>query len=94
MIHELKCNSRYFQEIRKGTKKFEVRKNDRDFLVGDYLALNEVDGNGDYTDESIMAKITYILSDPEYCKESYIIMSLDDRIMILEEGENEDNYTR
>lgn len=94
MIHELKCNRRYFEEIKKETKKFEVRKNDRKFSIGDLLALNEVNDEGEYTNESIIAKITYILSDPEYCKEGYIIMSLEDRIIISKKGENEVNYAR
>lgn len=42
MIHQLKCEAKYFEELCFGTKTFEVRKNDRDFHVGDYLALNEL----------------------------------------------------
>lgn len=41
MIHQLKCEAKYFEEICSGQKTFEVRKNDRNFHVGDYLALNE-----------------------------------------------------
>lgn len=42
MIHQLKIDSQYFSKIIKGEKTFEVRKNDRDFHVGDYLGLNEI----------------------------------------------------
>lgn len=42
MIHQLKCEAKYFEELCSGAKTFEVRKNDRDFHVGDYLALNEL----------------------------------------------------
>lgn len=42
MIHQLKTESKYFDQIRYGHKTFEVRKNDRNFKVGDYLGLNRV----------------------------------------------------
>ncbi len=43
--HYLKCETHYFQSVEKGTKKFEVRKNDRNFKVCDVVHLQEtVDG--------------------------------------------------
>ncbi|MBP1544345.1 MAG: DUF3850 domain-containing protein [Oscillospiraceae bacterium] len=41
MIHELKCHPEYFDALILGKKTFEIRKNDRDFRVGDLVALNE-----------------------------------------------------
>jgi len=41
MIHELKTWPEYFEEILTGKKTFEVRKNDRDYKVGDTLILKE-----------------------------------------------------
>ena len=41
MIHELKTLPEYFEAVRKGDKTFELREDDRNFKVGDYLALNE-----------------------------------------------------
>ena len=35
MIHQLKIEPDYFKKIVEGVKTFEVRKNDRDFHVGD-----------------------------------------------------------
>ena len=43
MIHELKTEQKYFKEVVAGRKTFEMRVNDRDFNVGDFLALNEID---------------------------------------------------
>ena len=40
-IHELKCYSEYFWRIQNGQKTFEIRKNDRDYQVGDVLVLTE-----------------------------------------------------
>lgn len=42
-VHELKTWPYYFEEVWNGTKTFEVRKNDRDFRVGDTLILQEYD---------------------------------------------------
>lgn len=59
MKHELKTWPESYNAIVKGLRKFEVRKNDRDFKVGDKLLLREFipckecNGTGrvqDYTD--------------------------------------------
>lgn len=41
MIHSVKCDYKHFEALNNGTKTFEVRKNDRLYEVGDYLAVNE-----------------------------------------------------
>ncbi|MBQ0097361.1 MAG: DUF3850 domain-containing protein [Oscillospiraceae bacterium] len=74
MIHELKIKKKYFYDIIKGIKKFEVRKNDRNFKVGDYLALNEFEE--DYTGRSCLVKVIYLLDNPEYCKEGFVVMGI------------------
>lgn len=45
--HELKLDIRYFDDVKSGKKNFEIRKNDRDFKVGDTLIL-EAFRNGHY----------------------------------------------
>ena len=81
MIHQLKIQKKFFKEILSGNKTFEVRKKDRDFHVNDYLALNELEDpdkldSNSYpeTGRSILVLVDYILDDPEYCKEGYLIM--------------------
>lgn len=37
--HELKLDIKYFDDVKSGKKNFEIRKNDRDFQVGDILEL-------------------------------------------------------
>ena len=76
MIHALKTEPAYFEVSVAGIKGFEVRKNDRPYSTGDYVALNEWNGEG-YTGKCTLHKIVYILSDPEYCKEGYIILGLE-----------------
>lgn len=39
--HELKCWPQYFRYVAEGLKNFEIRKNDREFKVGDRLTLRE-----------------------------------------------------
>lgn len=38
-IHELKTWPDFFRDVADGRKKFEIRKDDRDYKVGDLLRL-------------------------------------------------------
>ena len=76
MIHELKIKSEFFRDVKSEKKTFEVRKDDRGFCVGDLLALNEIDQEGQYTGDSMLVAITYILRDPEYCKAGFVILGI------------------
>ena len=77
-IHDLKILPRYFDLVKRGIKNFEVRKNDRDFEVGDMLELLEWDDKEHkYTGRNERRKIIYILNDIDYCKEGYVILGLD-----------------
>lgn len=40
--HELKTETSYFQAVEAGIKKFELRKNDRNFQQFDMVTLHEV----------------------------------------------------
>ena len=97
MIHAVKCLPDYFKALKDGSKTFEVRKKDRPYRVGDFLAVNEfipesidpyddfmemqppdaqkADG-GLYTGENLIFKITYILSDKEFCREGMVILGI------------------
>lgn len=79
MIHELKCEPECFQEVADGDKLFEVRLNDRKFMVGDFIALNECEHNegmalDNYTGRSVLARISYILDNEQFCKPGFVIM--------------------
>ncbi len=67
----------YFREVECGNKKFELRKNDRDYLIGDYLLLREWDFNG-YTGRAILTRITYMLQIEALIKtkEPWVILSI------------------
>ena len=74
----------HYKDIERGSKTFELRKNDRDFQVGDILMLIKLDGEGNETDQVIKKKVVYILKDcPQYgLKDGYAILGIDaaDRI--------------
>ena len=78
MIHALKIYPEYFEAVRIGEKRFELRDNDRDFRVGDYLALNEWD-NKQYTGRTELVKVTYILNPNEFmsCQGNFVVMSIE-----------------
>lgn len=73
--HTLKIMPKYYRAIESGNKTFEVRKNDRGFQLYDILELREFFG-GEYSGRYILAEVTYILDDPEYCKEGYVILGI------------------
>src|SRR5690348_10952984 len=61
-IHRVKCWSKYFAKLKSGEKTFEVRKNDRDYKVGDTLIQEEwLPDTEEYTGDSLEFEITYIL---------------------------------
>ncbi len=60
-IHELKIIPKYFEDVKSGKKNFEIRKDDRDYKVGDLITLKEYE-NGQYTGREIKnLPIIYIL---------------------------------
>lgn len=78
-IHELKTWKPIFQDMKNGNKAFDIRKNDRNFQVGDELILNEWDSDKEeYTGDHIHALVTWILpsNNPFHNLEDKIIMSL------------------
>ena len=75
-LHELKILHEYLVDITIGTKTFELRKNDRDYQVGDlirfidkdyadrdYKLFHKYDDTEPYIDENQLYRITYVLKD-------------------------------
>lgn len=77
MEHFLKIKRQYFDSILSNEKTFEIRKNDRNYNVGDKLILNEIDENDFQTGRQLIVKITYIINGPIYGLESgFCILSI------------------
>ena len=79
-IHTLKLRSRFFEEVRSGTKPFEVRKDDRDYKVEDLLEFYRIneDNSKDY-DVRFRKRVSYILSHEDFpsgVPKGYVIMGL------------------
>lgn len=78
MEHELKIRPEFLQRIKSGTKTFEIRKNDRDFQVGDTLLLKEFDPAIGWPDhgayESVLVEVVYITSFEQ--KDGYVVMGI------------------
>ena len=78
MIHELKTVQPFFNDVWNDLKDFEVRRNDRDYKIGDFLKLKEYDRESEsYGKRAITKKVKYILSDPQYVKEGYVILGME-----------------
>lgn len=79
MIHELKTYPKHFEKVISEEKKVEYRLNDRNYRVGDYLALNEYTEGEGYTGRSALFQITHILdsaNSPAPLSEGYVILSI------------------
>ncbi|TFI60576.1 hypothetical protein CKN63_13270 [Carnobacterium divergens] len=75
-IHILKTEPSYFEAVLNGSKRFEIRKNDRNYQIGDYLLLQEWDPKeAAYTGRSVLVKIIY-MSDFKQ-KEGYVVLSIE-----------------
>ncbi len=62
MTHELKSWPRWFEPMKDRTKRFDIRKDDRQFEVGDILRLREWDPeHEEYTGRELTARVTYII---------------------------------
>lgn len=77
--HDLKCFTEFFKAISNRSKKSDIRKNDRDYQVGDTVTFRDgesVNGEFVYTGFGISARISYI--DNFGLQDGYVNLSLSD----------------
>lgn len=87
MDHELKTDALVFDAVKRGEKTFEIRKDDRDFVVGDVLILRKTVHSGEemkqgaplyYEGEPLRQRVSYILRGPCYgLAAGWVIMSIE-----------------
>ena len=74
MIHELKLQQPFFDDVFYNKKEFEVRKNDRNFKVGDRLKLVEFPSD---KPRFVLKDVKYILEGGQYGIENgYVVLGL------------------
>jgi len=90
-VHELNIAPRWFDAVARGTKPFEVRRDDRGYAVGDVLLLREFAGySGEwvsglycmepqYTGRSCRRTVTYVLRHEDFpagVPEGYCVLGI------------------
>lgn len=80
--HELKCIDPYFDQVCEGKKKFEYRKDDRGYEVGDILVLRQWDRVlKEYSGWACKVRVTHILRPeprlPVHLPQGFCIMSIE-----------------
>lgn len=74
--HYLKILPQFYMAVENEEKTFEVRFNDRGYKVGDILYLQEFVPPETYTGRELRREVTYVLDDPAYCKEGFVVMGI------------------
>lgn len=81
--HELKITPLYFEKVESGLKKFEIRRNDRNFAEGDQLKLREfydgVLGTG-----IIQCDVGYVFTNYVGLEDGYAILGLENVVLVTE----------
>lgn len=74
-IHELKIEATYLDRLCAGQKTFEIRFNDRDYQVGDYLRFTSKDhflGEG----FNPLFEVVYISNYPQGLKDGWVVLGV------------------
>lgn len=76
--HHLKCWPVEFRAIREGRKTGEFRRDDRNYLTGDFIILKEWNPRGQaYSGEAVAVEVTYITRGPHFgIPAGYCVMSI------------------
>lgn len=73
--HELKISEEYFDAVEYRVKNAEVRYNDRDYNVGDWIVLREWDGKK-YTERWTVRQITYMVKLDKIGLENWVLLCI------------------
>lgn len=74
-VHSIRLAKTYFNDVASGKKSFELRKNDREYKVGDMLEMLEF-ADGKNTGRIIQAEVVYMLEEYTGLEEGYCILGI------------------
>lgn len=77
ITHELKIMPEYFEPVIERKKTFEIRFNDRNYQVGDWLLLKEIDKNCKFTGRRCSARIRYIYDGNIGLLDGFVILGIE-----------------
>lgn len=72
--HSLKILPEYFEDVKSGLKKFEIRRNDRHYQIGDILELREFI-EGKYTGNKCFVRVNYMTDYAQ--RENYVVLGIE-----------------
>lgn len=85
--HKVKSWAHFFDAIEAGIKTHDLRKDDRNYKVGDTLVLQRYDNiNGQYTGEELLVEVTYITSKTVPCAFSSAVLPADYAILSIKKA--------
>lgn len=73
-VHQIKLGASFFDQVCRGEKNFELRKNDRGYKTGDVLEMLEF-ADGKFTGRTVKVLVTYILEEYTGLEDGYCIMA-------------------
>lgn len=76
-VHELKIGSEFYEAVKDGRKKFEIRKNDRNYQEGDILILKKYDPLIQlFSGEIVKVEITYMTDYAQ--QDGYVVLGIEE----------------
>ena len=75
--HDLKTVQPFYFDVVEERKTFEIRKNDRDFRIGDILLLHEWDDSRGYSGHYCVRRVTYLVQGVYGLPADVCVMSLE-----------------
>ena len=85
-VHQIRVGKFFFNDAVTGIKPFTLRKNDRDYKVGDILEKMEFD-DGKYTGRTLRQEVTYKLEDYTGLVDGYCILGVKNLDVVEQEVE-------
>jgi hypothetical protein len=87
-LHPLKTHPEPFKAIWDGRKRFDFRKNDRGFQVGDTLKLFEYDPDSDSeSGRFVFCDVTYVIEGQFGVPHGYCVMSLSEPLRCIKQND-------